>query len=164
VDRAREQRVYSPTWRVGKQLPAERRRIRPARFFREHAFFAGEEPVRLAELHGAWLRQLAQVFDLVWATGWGEEAHRHIAPVLGLPQFPAVVFPPPPFDPAEKVPAIAAFVEDRAVAWVDDLITPEAEQWAVARDPPTLLVKADPTIGLTQEIVSCLKEWRLGLS
>ena len=40
----------------------------------EFNFFEGEEPVRLADVHGKWLRELGEVLTLVWATGWGDEA------------------------------------------------------------------------------------------
>ena len=96
--------------------------------YQEYNFFPGEEPVRLCPIHGRWLRELANRFDLVWATGWGDAAHRHISPVLGLPQFPAIVFPSGRFHPAQKVPAIDAYAGDRALAWIDDLLTPEAWQ------------------------------------
>ena len=52
--------------------------------YREYDFFPGEEAVRLADVHGEWLRDLARTFDLVWATGWGHQADQFIAPTLGL--------------------------------------------------------------------------------
>ena len=76
----------------------------------EFNFFEGEEPVRLADVHGKWLRELGEVFNLVWATGWGDEAPRRISPVLGLPEFSVIVFPRVPFPPVEKLPAIRYFV------------------------------------------------------
>jgi hypothetical protein len=131
--------------------------------YREYAFFPGEEAVRLAEVHGEWLRDLGEMFDLVWATGWMHQADRLIAPTLGLPRLPVIVFPPGPFDPAAKVPAIHSYVGDRPVAWLDDLITPEAEVWAAERTAPTLLVSVDPTIGLTAGAVEELKVWAANL-
>lgn len=127
--------------------------------YREYHFFPDQEPVRLAQVHGEWLLGLAEAFDLVWATGWGEMAHRHISPVLGLPKFPAIAFPPVPFAPLEKLPAIDAFVRARPLAWIDDVISEEAQHWAAQRGSPTLIVKVDPAIGLTIDIVTRLEEW-----
>jgi len=127
--------------------------------YREYDFFPEEEPVRLAEVHGMWLRELAEVFDLAWATGWGDLAHRLISPVLGLPAFPAVVFPQVPFPPVEKLPAIRDFVGDRPLAWMDDVITPEAKQWAAERAAPTLLIYVDPVVGLTQATAAKARAW-----
>lgn len=129
----------------------------------EYNFFEGEEPIRLAEVHGKWLRELAELFDLAWATGWGDDAHRFISPVLGLPEFPAIVFPPVPFTPAEKVPAIRAFVGDRPLAWMDDAITPEAERWVSERAAPILLIYVDPAVGLIEALVSEARAWAEGL-
>jgi Swiss Army Knife RNA repair-like protein len=131
--------------------------------YREYALFPDEEPVRLADVHGEWLRALTEVFDLVWATGWGDEAHRLISPILRLPEFPAIRFPPAPFEPSEKVPAIHSFVGERPVAWLDDVITPEARRWAAERFTPTLLVFVDPTIGLTEELVEEVRSWAAGV-
>jgi hypothetical protein len=129
--------------------------------YREHAFFPGEEPpIRLCDAHGLWLADLGRVFELVWATGWEDEANTFITPVLDLPVLSVIRFPPVPFDPAEKVPAIDAFVGDRPTAWVDDAHTPEASVWAQARTAPTLLIATDPTRGLTREMVEELRLWR----
>ena len=132
--------------------------------YREFAFFPDEEPVRLRPAHGPWLADLGRHFELVWATGWGDEANIHIAPVLALPPLPFVRFPPIPFDPAEKVPAIEAHVgTERPVAWVDDRHTPEALTWMRARPAPTLLLPADPAVGLTSAMVAELLAWRATL-
>ncbi|MGH2808655.1 MAG: HAD domain-containing protein [Actinomycetota bacterium] len=127
--------------------------------YREYDFFPGEEAVRLAEIHGEWLRELSASFDLTWATGWGSDADRLIAPVLGLPTCPLIEFPPAPFDPALKVPAIRSFVGERPFAWLDDELTEEAFIWAAERAIPALLIQVDPSIGLAEEHVTELKEW-----
>jgi hypothetical protein len=120
--------------------------------------------VRLAAIHGEWLRELAGHFTMVWATGWGEEANQRLCPHFGLPELPFVVFPALPFEPLAKVPAIDAFVGDQPVAWVDDLVTPEARQWAGDRASPTLLVEVDHAVGLTRDAVELLLTWRLTLA
>lgn len=43
--------------------------------------------------HGPELLALAEQFTLIWATTWGEEANRHIGPLLGLPNLPVVDWP-----------------------------------------------------------------------
>ena len=126
----------------------------PYRFFPED-----DDPVLLAELHGVWLRELSHVFDMVWASAWGEEANRFIAPLFRLPKWPTIPFPPIPFDPAQKVPAIDLFVGDRVCAWVEDKMTKEAFDWAAKRAVPTLLVDVEPSIGLTREMTEQLLEW-----
>jgi hypothetical protein len=131
--------------------------------YREYDFFPGEEAVRLAEVHGEWLRDLAETFELVWATGWGHQADQFIAPTLGLPRLPVIAFPRVPFDPAEKVPAIHAYVGERPLAWLDDIITLEAQVWAAERSAATFLVPVDPAIGLTAETVAELKRWAADL-
>jgi hypothetical protein len=128
--------------------------------FRPHRFFPeDQEPVLLADVHADWLRELGLVFDMVWATGWGEEANRYLAPLFGLPRWPTIPFPPIPFPPAEKVPAIDRFVGNLACAWVEDLMTDEALAWAGARAAPTLLIDVNPAIGLTRKMVERLVTW-----
>lgn len=131
--------------------------------FREHSLFPDEGPVRLNHVHGPWLVGLAEKYEIVWATGWEDDAHRVLSPILGLPQFPVIRFPPVPFHPREKVPAIAALVRDRAAAWVDDALTPEAYEWAGDREAPTLLIGIDPCTGLTRPTVDRLSEWQAEL-
>ncbi len=121
--------------------------------FTEYDFFPeDDEPVRLAAVHRHWLEELGAAFDIVWASGWGADANRVLSPFFGLAELPLVALPPIPFDPREKVPGVAAFAGDRAAAWVDDNITPEAREWARRREAPTLLVdvglgdRPDPSI------------------
>ena len=129
--------------------------------FTEHAFFPDDdEPVRLAAAHGDWLRELAPQFAIAWASSWEADANVYLCPYFGLPELPFVVFPPSPFPPSAKVPAVDAFVGQRAVAWVDDIVTAEARVWARERDAPTLLVEVDPAVGLTRDAVDDLLAWR----
>jgi hypothetical protein len=125
-----------------------------------------DEPARLCVLHGEWLRELGEQFDLAWASGWGFDAHRVLGPILGLEEFPYVPMPAIPFPPAEKVPAIAAFLGERQAAWLDDVVTPEARAWARERSAPTLLVDVDHRNGLERRHVDELMAWRaqLGVS
>lgn len=127
--------------------------------YEEFDFFPDEEPVRLCRAHAAWLRELGDRFEIAWATGWGAEANRLLAPVLQLPQLPVIGFPPIPFEPREKVPAVASYVGSRPAVWIDDALTPEARAWAEGRKAPTLLVDVDPAEGLTQAVVLRALAW-----
>ena len=131
----------------------------PYRFFPEEDY-----PTYLAEVHGRWLHELSGRFDMVWASGWEEEANRHIAPLFDLPRWPTIHFPPIPFDPAEKVPAIDRFVGDRSCAWMEDIMTTEAFDWAARRSAPTLLIDVKPSLGLTREMVAQLMDWATALA
>ena len=128
--------------------------------FDEFAFFPGEdEPVRLTPVHGEWLVELGEVFEIAWATGWGDHANRILAPHFGLPEYAVVVVPSTRFDPADKVPAVAAYAGERPAAWVVDIVTPEARAWAARRAAPTLLLAVDPAVGLVRSQVDELLEW-----
>jgi hypothetical protein len=128
--------------------------------FVEHLVVPDEDvPVRLCAVHGEWIAELAGAYDVVWATAWGELANRLLAPLLGLPRFPVVPFPPVPFAPAAKVPAIDRLAGDRPAAWIDDLLGPEAYDWAAGRVAPTLLLAADPAVGLTRALVDRALDW-----
>jgi hypothetical protein len=132
--------------------------------FVEHALFPdGDEPVRLCAAHGEWIAELAGRYDVVWATGWGEEANRLLGPLLRLPRFPVVAFPAVPFPPEAKVPAIDRLVGDRPAVWIDDLLGPAARDWAANRAAPTLLLPADPAVGLTREIVDRAWDWAVSV-
>jgi hypothetical protein len=134
----------------------------PPRGFAPYRFFPEDDyPVYLAEVHGRWLNELSERFEMVWASGWEEEANRFIAPLFGLPRWPTIRFPPIPFDPAEKVPAIDRFVGDRRCAWVEDRMTKQAFDWAAKRTAPTLLIDVEPSVGLTRGMVEQLLNWAM---
>jgi hypothetical protein len=125
----------------------------------EHVVFAGEEPVRVNTGHGDWLRELASRFSLVWATAWEEEANRRLAPLLGLPRLPVIPLPPVPFPPGAKLPAVVEYVGRQPLAWLDDVVTTQMRTWATTREVPTLLIEADPAVGLTREVVDRCLAW-----
>jgi hypothetical protein len=127
--------------------------------YAEHLLFPGEEPVRVCRLHGDWVAELAATFEVVWGSAWGAEANRLLGPLLGLPELPYVRFPPMPFEPALKVPAIDRHLRDRPAVWIDDLIGPEAREWASSRAVPTLLIEVDPAVGLTRDDVDRALRW-----
>jgi hypothetical protein len=125
----------------------------------EHEFYPGEGPGRYCLEHADWIRELAEVADVRWATAWGDEANTIYAPKLGLDPLPFVTFPPLPFLPEQKVPAIAAAVGDRPVAWIDDNHTDAGRRWAADRDAPTLLVPIEPSTGWTRSDVDAVLKW-----
>ena len=131
----------------------------PEGFETYEMFPKDEEPVLLSEIHGQWLRELSHAYRMVWVTAWGEEANRLISPVFGLPRWPTIPFPPIPFDPAEKVPAVQQFVDDQPCAWIEDNMTSEASDWAAHRQAPTLLISTNPAMGLVKEMVDRLLDW-----
>lgn len=55
-----------------------------------------------------------------------------------------------------KLRDVERFVGDRPFAWVDDEIGADAFAWAERREAPTLLLRVQALIGLTEEQV-----WRL---
>jgi hypothetical protein len=128
--------------------------------FAEHNLFPGEEPVRLSQLHAQWLHELAEAFELVWGTSWSAEDRELLSATLDLPAFHgAVMLPAGEFDPREKVPAVAGVAGERPAAWIDDLLSAEAWDWARERRAPTLLVSIDPAIGLTRVDTEILLHW-----
>lgn len=127
--------------------------------YQERVLFEGEEPVRFSPAHAGWIRELAAAGDLWWATGWGDNANQIYLPLLGVEPLPVVRFPPIPFDPELKVPAVDAVAGDRPAAWIDDNHTPAGHRWAAGRAAPTLLVSIDPAVGWTRADVDRVLEW-----
>jgi hypothetical protein len=116
---------------------------------------------------GERLVRLAERFELVWATGWEERANEHLPFILGLPfrDLPYLTFDGRAvFGSAHwKLEAIDAYAADRPAAWIDDNIDDECMAWAAGRSAPTVIVKTDPAVGLTDEHVEELLRWADGL-
>lgn len=127
--------------------------------YTEHDFFPGEQPVWLCRAHGSWLQELATRFQIVWATGWGTDANRLLAPLLQLPDLALIAFPPVPFDPRDKLPAIIRYAGYRPLAWIDDALPREAHAWAANRRTPTLLISINPAEGLTRPVIDQALRW-----
>jgi hypothetical protein len=104
---------------------------------------------------------LAEWFDLVWCSGWEERANDNLPALLDLPVLPHLSFDRNPgLGHAHwKLAAIEAHVGDRPAAWIDDAFNDACDEWAAARAAPTLLVRTEPTIGLTAEHVAELRAW-----
>ena len=125
--------------------------------------------IALNELHGVWLRALAEEFDLVWATSWGERANEYISPRFALERLPVVTPDRLGFYRTDKRSPIAALAKNRPLAWVDDMINPIDWQWARSRRGgsggiPTLLIKTNSTKGLTASHVEQLHSFAQILS
>ena len=119
-------------------------------------------PHFLSAIAAAHLLDLAEHFELVWASGWEERADEHLPHLLGLPSG----MPFLRFDRAVgrsnahwKLDAIEGFAGARPLAWIDDALDAECREWAAARGAPTLLVQTDPRVGLTDSEVAELKAW-----
>jgi hypothetical protein len=117
---------------------------------------------------GERLVRLAESFELVWATGWEERANEHLPFLLGLPfrDLPYLTFDGRAvFGSAHwKLDAIAEYAADRPAAWIDDNIDEACRAWAEGRSAPTLIVRTDPAVGLTDEHVEELLGWAEGLA
>ncbi|WP_372463414.1 hypothetical protein [Actinospica acidithermotolerans] len=147
-------RLLTPRWEA-----AERRRLAEWGLPNKRV-----KPLRvwLNPDHGPALAALA--FDLVWATTWEHEANDFVAPVLGLPVLPFIVWPDPRPDPEGgvfwKTPQIVAWARGRAFAWVDDEITDADRAWVGEHHAaPALLHRIDPQVGLSAADFALLARW-----
>ncbi len=117
---------------------------------------------------GARLGRLIERFDVVWATGWEEKANEYLPRLLDLPDLdlPFLRFDGRAvFGSAHwKVDAIDEYAGGRPAAWIDDNLDEACHRWARRRDPPTLLVETDPTVGLSDEQVERLLGWAARVS
>jgi hypothetical protein len=127
-------------------------------------------PHFLSATAAAHLLDLADYYELVWASGWEERAEEHLPHLLGLPAGLAFLrFGPASQGPGNstrghwKLAAIEAHAGTRPLAWVDDALDQACHEWALARTAPTLLVQTDPRQGLTPVEARELREWALAL-
>jgi hypothetical protein len=123
-------------------------------------------PHFLSAAAGDHLRRLAGGFELAWCSGWEEKANDHLPAALGLPErLPHLTFDCAPGTTAHwKLAAIDAFAgPSRAVAWIDDAHDAATSAWAAARPGPTVLVRTEPAIGLTDAQVDQLLTWTRSL-
>jgi hypothetical protein len=124
-------------------------------------------PHFLSSTAAAHLLVLANVYELVWASGWEERANDHLPHLLGLPaglrhlRFPRAVGRG---NAHWKLEAIDTYADGRALAWVDDALNDECRAWAQEREAPTLLVQTDPSRGLTAEEADRLDRWARSLA
>jgi len=109
--------------------------------------------VRLSRAHGRRLNALDEWFEIVWATTWQHDAPRLIAPRIGLRGTHDVIeFGEVSLDvDTWKLRDVARFVGDGPCAWIDDDLGADAYWWADAREAPTLLIRPDPRVGVTDD-------------
>lgn len=111
--------------------------------------------VALNPEHGARLQELAPLYELVWATTWGEDANRLISPILGLPDtLPVIGLPQPTVLMSRrswKAEVIAEWCGDRPFAWFDDEINQPTRQWLATRRGlgPHKALRVPAEVGLT---------------
>jgi hypothetical protein len=119
----------------------------------------------LSSTASAHLQRLAEWFDPVWCSGWEEKADEHLPTLLGVPSFPFLSFDRNPgrANGHWKLSAIEEHAGDRPLAWVDDALDERCESWATARTAPTLLIRTDPAVGLTDDGVEELVRWARAL-
>jgi hypothetical protein len=106
--------------------------------------------------------RLAEVYEVIWATGWEDRANERLPQILGLPgELPFLTFDGNArFGTAHwKVEAIDRFAAERPLAWVDDCLDESCHAWAASRSAPTLLVPTEPDQGLTEAHVEALLRW-----
>jgi HAD domain in Swiss Army Knife RNA repair proteins len=112
---------------------------------------------------GPRVSELAERFELVWATGWEEKANYYLPPILGLQarELPCLTFDGQAvFGTAHwKLEAIEDYAGERPAAWVDDSIDESCRAWAERREAPTLIVHTESAVGLTDEHVVQLRRW-----
>lgn len=111
----------------------------------------------LSEEAAAHLHDLAEVYELVWCSGWKDRANDHLPHVLGLGPFPHLVFGDSPGH--WKLAAVEAYAGARACAWIDDDLNDAVRDWARRRAQPTLLVETEPATGLTAALAAELRAW-----
>jgi hypothetical protein len=123
-------------------------------------------PHFLSATAAAHLLELSISFDLVWASGWEEKADEHLPHLLGLP----AGLPHLSFERSVgranahwKLAAIDRHAAGRPLAWLDDALGEECNEWARLRSAPTLLIETDPRIGLTEREAGLLMSWARSL-
>ena len=116
----------------------------------------------ISDRAGRELQRLAQVYELIWATGWEDRANDHLPGLLGLPgALPCLRFDGRArFGTAHwKLEALDGYSGDRPLAWIDDSLDESCRAWAAARCAPTLLAPTESHIGITEEHTETLLAW-----
>ncbi|TGZ14697.1 hypothetical protein DV517_61800 [Streptomyces sp. S816] len=131
-------------------------------------------PVLLNPSHGPALQSLP--FELIWCTAWAAEANEWIAPPLGLPELPVIIWPENvrtlassyrKSEPAVfwKTATVVEYAAGRPFAWIDDDFTDLDREYVNAHhDGPALLHWVSPRIGLLQQDFDTLTTWAANLN
>lgn len=121
----------------------------------------------IAHGSGERLIRLAEHFELVWATGWGERANDFLISLLGLGEkLPVVEFEVRPSRDGSghwKLDGLSNFEPGLPAAWIDDGHNDACHEWASQRSAPTLLITTDPAEGLLDNHVEQLIAWAVSL-
>ena len=128
-------------------------------------------PHFLSSTAAAHLLALADLYELVWASGWEERADEHLPHLLGMPSgLPHLRFARAVGARSSrslvhwKLEAIDTYARARPLAWIDDALDDDCHAWAARREAPTLLVRTAPDEGLTRSQAALLERWALGLA
>jgi hypothetical protein len=116
----------------------------------------------ISDSAGPQLRRLAEVYELIWATGWEDRANDHLPLILGLPtELPCLRFDGRArFGSSHwKLEALEEYAGDRPLAWIDDSLDQSCRRWAAQRPAPTLLVATESDIGITEAHTDALFSW-----
>ena len=113
---------------------------------------------------GERLRRLAELYELVWATGWEDRANDYLPSLLGIPELPVIGFDGAArFGSAHwKLGPIEEYADRRALAWIDDSLDESCFDWAREREAaglPTLLVPIESDRGLEEAQAEALAAW-----
>jgi hypothetical protein len=112
---------------------------------------------------GEFLRELADRYELVWATGWEETANDYLPHLLDLPaHLPYLTFDGRGAAGSAhwKIDPIAAHAGDsQPLAWIDDNVDETCHAWAAQRSGPTLIIETARHEGMTKEHVKRLIDW-----
>lgn len=114
---------------------------------------------------GPLLRQLAERFELIWATGWEDKANYYLPQMLDLPELPHLTFDGAArFGSAHwKLGPLEEHCRGRALAWLDDNLDDSCYEWARKRPEPTLLMPTLSEHGLRETETEALLAWAEGL-
>jgi hypothetical protein len=129
-----------------------------------------EYEVNFDPRYRAWLAELGEVFELVWASTWEHNANRYISELLGLGELGVVEHSLEPvlFSEAKsadvvrwKWRTITEYAKGRPLAFVDDHAGRLASSRELRVGVATLVLA--PTQGLTRKHVERLVEFARGL-
>lgn len=119
-----------------------------------------------APIHGEWLLELEQRFELWWGTTWERAANRYYGPLIGLPDLPYATFPVsyggfPGWELLyAKTKPLSELAGARPFAWIDDQITEHDQDWLDEHHPaPVLAHRIDDMRGLRHGDVDELAAW-----